>query len=67
MSETTLGEKPATGSPTNGNESPVDKRDVIFFVGVGLVGYGAFLIYPAAGFLAPGVILTGVSIFGVRG
>lgn len=44
-----------------------DRRDFIGLVGVGLVGYGGWLVYEPAGFIAAGVILAGVAIFGVRG
>ncbi|WP_300009709.1 hypothetical protein [uncultured Roseobacter sp.] len=44
----------------------VEFRDVLCVAGVGLIGYGAWLIEPAYGFIAPGVILTGISVFGVR-
>ena len=43
-----------------------DRRDFIGLVGIALVGYGAWLIYEPAGFIAPGVILACVAIFGVR-
>ncbi|MCF7725768.1 hypothetical protein [Sulfitobacter sp. M22] len=52
--------------PEKGTKPSVDARDIMCIVGVGLVGYGAWLVYPAAGFIAPGVILTAVAIFGVR-
>jgi hypothetical protein len=54
------------GKPDKGLKSALDARDAMCVVGVGLIGYGAWLIYPAAGFIAPGVILTAVAIFGVR-
>ncbi len=44
----------------------VDRRDLVGLVGVGLIGYGAWLIFPPAGFIAAGLILSGVAIFGVR-
>lgn len=47
-------------------ETWFDRRDFIGLAGVGLVGYGSWLIYEPAGFIAAGVILAGVSIFGVR-
>lgn len=61
MTNETKSDKQAESS-----KSPVDARDVMCVVGVGLIGYGAWLIYPAAGFIAPGVIVTAVAIFGVR-
>lgn len=45
----------------------IDRRDFIGLVGVGLVGYGGWLVYEPAGFIAAGVILACVAIFGVRG
>ena len=45
----------------------IDRRDVVGLVGVGLLGYGASLIMPAAGFLVAGAVLTAVAVFGVRG
>jgi hypothetical protein len=62
-----MSETNTSGKPTGGSKSPVDQRDLMCVVGLGLIGYGAFLIYPPAGFLAPGIILTGIAIFGVRG
>ena len=55
-----------SGKPETARKLGIDGRDVMCVVGVGLIGYGAWLIYPAAGFIAPGFILTGVAIFGVR-
>jgi hypothetical protein len=43
-----------------------DRRDAMFFVGIALGAYGAWCIYPPAGFLVAGVVLVGVAIFGVR-
>jgi hypothetical protein len=61
MSDQTKSDKPSKGLKPS-----VDGRDVMYIVGVGLIGYGAWLVYPAAGFIAPGIILTAVAIFGVR-
>lgn len=44
-----------------------DQRDFIGLAGLALLGYGAWLVYPPAGFLAPGLVMCGVAIFGVRG
>jgi hypothetical protein len=33
-----------------------DLRDVLVFGGIGAVGYGAWLIYPPAGFITVGVL-----------
>ncbi|MCW1932623.1 hypothetical protein [Pararhodobacter zhoushanensis] len=57
---------------TESDETPrravwIDRRDVVGLVGVGLLGYGAGLILPAAGFLVSGAVFTAVAVFGVRG
>ena len=44
----------------------VDRRDFVLLIGLGLVGYGAWLVFPPAGFIVPGGILSGVAVFGVR-
>jgi hypothetical protein len=36
----------------------LDAHTLTLLVGLGLIGYGAALLHPAAGFLAPGVILV---------
>jgi hypothetical protein len=41
-------------------------RDVLMFGGVALLGYGLSLVYWPAAFVVPGLILTGVAIFGVK-
>ena len=46
--------------------APFGTRELLLILGLGLVGYGAALVYWPAGFLAPGVIITGVAIFGTR-
>lgn len=45
---------------------PFDLRDGVFVVGLGLVSYGAWLIFPPAGFIAGGVLLLLLATFGVR-
>lgn len=40
-------------------------RDIAAFAGVGLVSYGAWLVYPPAGFIACGVLLLIISAVGV--
>jgi len=45
---------------------PVGFREVLLFVGCGLLSYGGGLIYPPATYLVPGAILVGVAVFGVR-
>lgn len=44
----------------------VDGRDVLLAIGVGLLGYGIWLVYPPAGFAVPGAVLAYVAIAGVR-
>lgn len=41
-----------------GRALPVLLRDLIGLVGVGSIAYGAWLIQPAAGFIAGGVLLV---------
>lgn len=43
-----------------------DLRDAIVFGGIALAGYGAWLIYPPAGFMVGGGALFWVGMFGVR-
>jgi hypothetical protein len=43
-----------------------DVRDVIGLVGLALIGGGAWMVYPPAGLICPGAIMTAVAIFGVR-
>jgi hypothetical protein len=52
--------------PRDDKSSPIDVRDVIGLVGLGLIAYGSHLVYPPAAFFVPGIILVGVAIFGVR-
>jgi hypothetical protein len=35
----------------------LDAQTVVFLAGLGMVGYGAALVYPPAGYLAPGLVL----------
>lgn len=46
--------------------APIGFREILLLSGVALVGYGASAVYPPAAFLAPGAVLVGVAIFGVR-
>ena len=39
-------------------------RDLTAIAGVGLLGYGAWLAWPPAGFMAAGVMLFAVAIVG---
>lgn len=38
--------------------SQLDFRDCIVFLGIGLVGIGAWMVYPAAGFITSGALLV---------
>jgi hypothetical protein len=44
-----------------------DRRDFVGLAGLVLVGAGAGWIFPPAGLIIPGAILTAVAIFGVKG
>lgn len=48
-------------------KSPIDKRDFLMLTGLGLLGFGCYLVYPPAAFISPGLILVGISVFGVKG
>ena len=41
-------------------------REVSLIAGLGLVGYGAWCIYPPAAFVIPGAIIVAVAVFGLR-
>lgn len=45
---------------------PIGFREVLLLCGSALLGFGAHLVYPPAAYIAPGVVLAGVAIFGVR-
>lgn len=40
-------------------------RDVMLLIGIGLVSYGAWLLHPAAGFIACGTALIILRVVGV--
>ncbi|HMO74563.1 MAG TPA: hypothetical protein PKD99_02325 [Sphingopyxis sp.] len=42
-------------------------RDGAGFTGCALVSYGAWAIYPPAGFIVAGLILAALSVFGAKG
>lgn len=46
--------------------SIVDLRDVAAVLGLVLVSFGAWQVYPPAAFIVAGTILTGIAVFGVR-
>lgn len=46
--------------------APIGFREVLLLSGAGLLGAGASMIYPPAGFVVAGLILAGVAVFGVR-
>ena len=39
-------------------------RDAVALVGAGLMAYGAWLVYPPAGFIVPGALLVALALFG---
>lgn len=43
-----------------------DARDIMLVIGLGLLAIGLWQVYPPAALIAPGIILTGVAIFGVK-
>jgi hypothetical protein len=45
----------------------LDTRDVMLGIGLGLLALGLWQIYPPAAAIAPGAVLVGVAIFGVKG
>ncbi|QPM89372.1 hypothetical protein [Pseudooceanicola algae] len=56
-----------TKNPDTTDRTPwIDRRDIVGLIGVGLIGYGSWLVYEPAGFLTAGAVLAGVAIFGVR-
>mgnify|MGYP001070936115 CR=1 FL=1 len=61
------GNQPRPNLTSKPKSSWIDRRDFVGLCGVALIGYGAWLIFPPAGFIASGVILAGVAIFGVKG
>lgn len=46
--------------------SPIGFREVLLLGGSALLSIGASAVYPPAAFIAPGLILVGVAVFGVR-
>jgi len=46
--------------------APIGFREVLLLGGSALLGYGASFVYPPAAYLAPGVVLVGVAVLGVR-
>ncbi len=47
--------------------SPIDRRDIVGIGGLCLIGTGLWWIFPPAALIVPGLILTGIAVFGVRG
>lgn len=50
-----------------GGQGRFDRRDFVGLAGLVLIGAGLGWIFPPAGLIVPGAILTGVAIFGVKG
>lgn len=46
--------------------APIGFREVLLLGGTAMLGLGAAMVYPPALYLAPGVVLVGVAVFGVR-
>lgn len=46
--------------------APISFREVLLLSGAALLGYGASFMFPPAAYLAPGAVLVGVAVFGVR-
>lgn len=44
--------------------APIGFREILLFGGSALLSAGAYLIYPPAGFVLPGIVLVYVSVFG---
>lgn len=44
---------------------PIGFRELLLFAGAGLIGWGLLPVYPPAAFIAPGIIITYVAVFGV--
>ena len=45
----------------------LDRRDYVGLIGLAMLGAGFWMVFPPAGFVVPGAVLTAVAIFGVRG
>ena len=44
----------------------IDVRDYILFAGLGLLSYGLSLVNLPIAFIAPGVVLVYVAVFGIK-
>lgn len=40
-----------------------DLADALLMIGLGLLGYGCWLVYPPAGFIAVGAVLVGLVLW----
>ena len=40
----------------------LDKRDSLGLTGIGLLGYGCWLVYPPLGFILPGAVILFVAL-----
>lgn len=43
-----------------------DLRDCVAGIGLGLLGYGLWLVFPPAAYIADGAVLVGLAVFGGR-
>lgn len=50
----------------NDADKTFDKRDQMLLAGLFLLVVGCFFIWPPLCAIVPGVVLTGVAVFGVR-
>ncbi len=44
----------------------INGNDVLFVVGLGLLGYGLFLVYMPLAFIVPGMVLIVLAVLGAR-
>jgi hypothetical protein len=49
----------------SGAAEKIGARELMLVIGLGLVGYGLFLVFPPAAFVVPGAVLCAVAVFGV--
>jgi hypothetical protein len=47
--------------------SDFDRRDLLGIVGLFCLALGCAFVYPPAGLIVPGAIITAIAVFGVRG
>jgi hypothetical protein len=47
--------------------SAVDGRDAMLAIGLAMLAYGVSCVWSPLGLIVPGLVLTAIAIFGVRG